>query len=494
MMRKMLLGLFVFLVVVASGMTFEQKDISEFFDITMNDFLEKYEIPGAVLSFVSDGEVLYVKGYGYSDLESKTPMKADSLVRIGSVSKLFTWISLMQLYELGEIDLEANVNDYISEFKVPDTFPQPITIENLLTHTPGFEETPYNVIQFEEYTVQPLGEALKWMPERAFEPGKFAAYSNYGTALAGYIVQEVSGVEFSDYVDMNIIEKLGMKSTTVKQELEPDLRARMSTGYYYLDGRNEPLTPFEKITIPPAGSITSSAGDMAKFIIANIQKGEFEGERILNEKTAELMQSVHFRHDPRLNGMCYGFYEMSMNGLRLIGHGGDTIFFHSLLVFSTEDNWGFFVSFNSNGKGSARDALLSAFMDRFYPVDQSIERKEVAYFDKIKITGDYISNRRVFSDPFERLESWMNPDVTAEMSPDGDLIIQGLEYCFIDDNLAMAKNEKSLVAFRTEGAKSYFFPNSAPILAFEKIPWYMSQKLVGSMIFVMLAGLFLLLP
>lgn len=494
MMRKMLLGLFVFLVVVASGMTFEQKDISEFFDITMNDFLEKYEIPGAVLSFVSDGEVLYVQGYGYSDLESKTPMKADSLVRIGSVSKLFTWISLMQLYELGEIDLEANVNDYISEFKVPDTFPQPITIENLLTHTPGFEETPYNVIQFEEYTVQPLGEALKWMPERAFEPGKFAAYSNYGTALAGYIVQEVSGVEFSDYVDMNIIEKLGMKSTTVKQELEPDLRARMSTGYYYLDGRNEPLTPFEKITIPPAGSITSSAGDMAKFIIANIQKGEFKGERILNEKTAELMQSVHFQHDPRLNGMCYGFYEMSMNGLRLIGHGGDTIFFHSLLVFSTEDNWGFFVSFNSNGKGSARDALLSAFMDRFYPVDQSIERKEVAYFDKIKITGDYISNRRVFSDPFERLESWMNPDITAEMSPDGDLIIQGLEYCFIDDNLAMAKNEKSLVAFRTEGAKSYFFPNSAPILAFEKIPWYMSQKLVGSMIFVMLAGLFLLLP
>ncbi len=493
-MRKMLLGLFVFLVVVASGMTFEQKDISEFFDITMNDFLEKYEIPGAVLSFVSDGEVLYVKGYGYSDLESKTPMKADSLVRIGSVSKLFTWISLMQLYELGEIDLEANVNDYISEFKVPDTFPQPITIENLLTHTPGFEETPYNVIQFEEYTVQPLGEALKWMPERAFEPGKFAAYSNYGTALAGYIVQEVSGVEFSDYVDMNIIEKLGMKSTTVKQELEPDLRARMSTGYYYLDGRNEPLTPFEKITIPPAGSITSSAGDMAKFIIANIQKGEFKGERILNEKTAELMQSVHFRHDPRLNGMCYGFYEMSMNGLRLIGPGGDTIFFHSLLVVSTEDNWGFFVSFNSNGKGSARDALLSAFMDRFYPVDQSIERKEVAYFDKIKITGDYISNRRVFSDPFERLESWMNPDVTAEMSPDGDLIIQGLEYCFIDDNLAMAKNEKSLVAFRTEGAKSYFFPNSAPILAFEKIPWYMSQKLVGSMIFVLLAGLFLLLP
>jgi CubicO group peptidase (beta-lactamase class C family) len=249
----------------------------------------------------------------------------------------------MQLYELGEIDLEANVNDYISGFKIPDTFPKPITIENLLTHTPGFEETSYNPIQFEEYTMQPLGEALKQMPERAFEPGEFAAYANYGMALAGYIVQEVSGVEFSDYVD----------------------------------GRNESPTSFEKITIPPAGSITSSAGDMAKFIIANIQKGEFEGERILNEETAELMQSVHFRHDPRLNGMCYGFYEMSMNGLRLIGHGGDTGLFHSLLVFSPEDNWGLFVSFNSNGKGSARDALLNAFIDRFYPADRSIERKEV---------------------------------------------------------------------------------------------------------------------
>lgn len=459
-MRKALLGLFVLPVIIASGMTFEQKGITEFFDITMNDILEKFDIPGAVLSFVSDGEVLYVRGYGYSNLESKTPMKADSLVRIGSVSKLFTWISLMQLYELGEIDLEANVNDYISGFKIPDTFPKPITIENLLTHTPGFEETSYNPIQFEEYTMQPLGEALKQMPERAFEPGKFAAYSNYGMALAGYIVQEVSGVEFSDYVD----------------------------------GRNESPTSFEKITIPPAGSITSSAGDMAKFIIANIQKGEFEGERILNEETAELMQSVHFRHDPRLNGMCYGFYEMSMNGLRLIGHGGDTGFFHSLLVFSTEDNWGLFVSFNSNGKGSARDALLNAFMDRFYPADRSIERKEVSYFDKIKLTGDYISNRRIFSDPFERLRSWMNPDITAEMSPNGDLIIRGIEYCFIDDDLATAKNEKSLVAFKTEGAKSYLFPNSAPMIAFEKIPWYMSQELVGSMIFVLLAGLFILLP
>ena len=140
MMRKMLLGLFVLPVIIASGMTFEQKGITEFFDITMNDILEKFDIPGAVLSFVSDGEILYVRGYGYSNLESKTPMKADSLVRIGSVSKLFTWISLMQLYELGEIDLEANVNDYISGFKIPDTFPKPITIENLLTHTPGFEE------------------------------------------------------------------------------------------------------------------------------------------------------------------------------------------------------------------------------------------------------------------------------------------------------------------------------------------------------------------
>ncbi|MBN2252608.1 MAG: beta-lactamase family protein, partial [Kosmotogaceae bacterium] len=449
---------------------------------------------GAVLSFVSNGEIVYVQGYGYSDLESETPMKPDSLVRIGSVSKLFTWTSIMQLYEQGMVDLKADVNDYIPNFKIPDTFSQSITVENLLTHTPGFEEILSDIIQPEGFVVQPLGEALKEIPERAFEPGSFVAYSNYGAALAGYIAQEVSGIEFSDYVDTNIIEKLGMNSTTVKQTLTTDLSERMSTGYYYSDGKNESLTPFEIITLPPAGSVTSCAEDMAKFTIANLQMGEFEDERILSEETASLMQRVHFQHDPRLNGVCYGFYEMSMNGVRLIGHGGDTILFHSLLVFSPEDNWGFFVSFNSNGNGSARDALLNAFMDEFYSFDETYERKEVSYITRLKLTGDYISNRRVFSDPIESLTYWMNPDVSVELSPNGGLVLHGSDYDFIDNDLVIPDNNKNPVAFKTEGGREYLFINSAPIIAFERVPWYISQKLVGSLVVTLLAGLFLLLP
>ncbi|MDI9366727.1 MAG: serine hydrolase domain-containing protein [Thermotogota bacterium] len=493
-MKKLFLAILVLIAVFASGVTFEREEIISFFDTKISEVLENFEVPGAVFSFVSNGEIVYVQGYGYSDLESKTPMKPDSLVRIGSVSKLFTWISIMQLYEQGMIDLKADVNDYVSNFRIPDTFPEPITVENLLTHTPGFEEMHSGVIQFEGYVLQPLGEALMEIPERVFEPGKFSAYSNYGAALAGYIAEEVSGTEFSDYVEQNIIEKLGMSSTTVRQTLSPDLRERMSPGYYYSDGENESLTPFEIITVPPAGSMTSSAEDMAKFTIANLQMGEFEDVRILSEETASLMQRVHFQHDPRLNGVCYGFYEMNKNGVRLIGHGGDTILFHSLLVFSPEDNWGFFVSFNSNGNGSARDALLNAFMDEFYPTDVTYEKREVSYINRLKLTGDYISNRRVFSDPVESLLYWMNPDVSVELSTNGGLVLHGSDYNFIDDDLVISENKENLVAFRTEGGRDYLFIDSAPIIAFEKVPWYLSQKLVGSVVFGLLAGLFLLLP
>jgi len=491
-MKKFFSVILVLIAVFASGVTFEREEIISFFDTTMNEVLEEFEVPGAVVSFVSNGEIVYVQGYGFSDLESKTPMKPDSLVRIGSVSKLFTWISIMQLYEQGMVDLKADVNDYIPNFKIPDTFSQPITVENLLTHTPGFEEMSSDIIQSEGFVVQPLGEALEEIPERAFRPGSYVAYSNYGAALAGYIAQEVSGIEFSDYVDKNIIEKLGMNSTTVKQTLAPSLVERISTGYYYSEGKNESLTPFEIITLPPAGSMTSSAEDMAKFTIANLQKGEFEDERILSEETSSLMQRVHFQHDPRLNGVCYGFYEMSRNGVHLIGHGGDTILFHSLLVFSPEDNWGFFVSFNSNGNGSARDALLNAFMDKYYPYEETAEKRKVSYFDRLRLTGDYISNRRVFSDPIESLLYWMNPDVSVELSPDGGLVLHGSDYDFIDNDLVITGDSKNQVAFRNDDGKAYLFVNSAPIIAFEKVPWYMSQKLVGSLVVALLAGLFLL--
>ncbi len=484
---------FVAVCVFLAGMEFDRSEIAGFFDREVPVLLEKFDIPGAVLSFVSNGEVLYVNGYGVADLDSGREMEEDSLVRIGSVSKLFTWISIMQLYEQGRIDLKADVNNYISAFKIPDAFKKAITVENLLTHTTGFEEQASQIIQFLGYEPGPLVEELKDIPERVLEPGRFAAYSNYGSGVAGHIVEQVSGMEFSDYVDRNIIDRLQMKSTTFDQQLSDDLLARMSTGYYYENGQNIFLTPFEIIVLPPAGSASSSAGDMAKFMIANLQKGRFGDERILNEETAELMQSVHFQHDTRLNGMCYGFYEMSRNGIRLIGHGGDTILFHTLTVLAPEEDWGLFVSFNSIGSGPARDELLASLMDSYYPYEKAYDPYKESLIERIRVTGDYINNRRVYSDFWESLNYWRNPDIRVDITAGGSLSIGGSEWTAVEPNLVLSEKNK-LAAFRREGAEVHLFVDSAPMLAFEKVPWYLSQRFVGSMFMALVMGLFMVLP
>ena len=136
---------------------------------------------------------------------------ATTLFRPGSVSKLFTWTAVMQLVEQGKLDLDRDVNAYL-DFKIPPAFGKPITLRNCMTHTAGFEEVGKNL--FSDDSVHILSNETfvkEWTPERIYPPGQVPAYSNYATALAGYIVQRVSGEPFEDYIDHHIFEPLGMK-------------------------------------------------------------------------------------------------------------------------------------------------------------------------------------------------------------------------------------------------------------------------------------------
>ena len=255
----------------------------------------------------------------------KPVLAEETLFRPGSVSKLFTWTAVMQLAEQGRLDLDRDVNGYL-DFKIPDAYGQPITLKNLLTHTAGFEEQVKDL--FTPGPASPdLGDYVKThIPERIFPPGTTPAYSNYGTALAGYVIERVSGRPFNQYIEENIFRPLGMTRSTFAQPLPPPLAPLMSNGYQLAS--DEPH-PFETVGAFPAGSLSSTATDMARFIAAHLQGGQLNDARILRPETVSLMHSRLFALDPAANAMAYGFYEESRNGHRIIGHAGDTLYFHS---------------------------------------------------------------------------------------------------------------------------------------------------------------------
>ena len=370
-------------------------DLEAFLDGIVPQQLERENIAGATISIVKDGKLLFARGYGYSDVANKKPVVAEeTLFRPGSISKLFTWTSVMQLQEQGKLDLDRDINDYL-DFKIPDAFGQPITLKNILTHTAGFEEQVKDL--FATGDVSPdLGQYVKThIPTRIYPPGTVPAYSNYATALAGYIVERVSGRPFSDYVAENIFKPLGMARSTFVQPLPADFIPAMSNGYRRASD-SEPVS-FEVVVPFPAGSLTTTSTDMAKFMLAHLQEGSLGDGRILRPETVRLMHSRLFALDPAANGMAHGFYEETRNGHRIVGHGGDTIAFHSDLHLIPDAGVGFFISYNSGGKGevSPRSMIWEAFLDRYFPFTPTDEPTlESAKDDAKAVSGNYMVSRR----------------------------------------------------------------------------------------------------
>jgi CubicO group peptidase (beta-lactamase class C family) len=396
-------------------------DVEAFLDGLVPLQLKLADIAGATISVVKDGKLLLAKGYGYADVQKKQPVSPqDTLFRPGSISKLFTWTAVMQLFEQGKLDLDRDVNEYL-DFKIPDAFGKPITLKNILTHTPGFEEQIKDLFTTTPSTPN-LGEYLKaHIPARIYPPGTVPAYSNYATALAGYIVQRVSGRPFEDYVEENIIKPLNMTHSTFKQPLPSNLASLMSRGYRR---GSEPSEPFEIVNPFPAGSLSSSATDMAQFMIAHLQEGQLGDVRILKPETARLMHSRLFALDDAANAMCYGFYEETRNGHRIIGHGGDTVYFHSDLHLVLDQNVGFFVSYNSAGTASGlgaspRATLWEAFLDRYYPYSPQVQSAANAKDAAKAVSGIYTFSRRSDSS-FFRLASLLG-ELTVSPTADGDI-------------------------------------------------------------------------
>jgi len=378
-------------------------------------------IPGAVVVVVKDGQPLTMRGFGYSDLKTQKPVDPElTLFRPGSVSKLFTWTAVMQLVQAGKLDLDKDVNTYL-DFKIPPRDGKPVTLRNIMTHTAGFAETAKYLIDFGEKKPDALGKILgRWVPDRIYGPGEMPAYSNYAASVAGYIVERVSGEPFDTYVQNHIFAPAGMTHSTFDQPLPANLKPLLSKGYK--PGTSDPQ-PYEVIGMAPAGALSSSGADMGRFMIAHLN------HTLLNPATAQQMYANANKPYSALPAMALGFYHEDRNGLNIVGHGGDTVFFHSDLHLFLDKNVGLYISMNSIGKAGAahslREELLQEFADRYFPAPaENLPTARTAKQHGQAMSGHYVSSRAGGFN-FLRLAALLG-QTTASLDKDNNLVVSSI--------------------------------------------------------------------
>jgi CubicO group peptidase (beta-lactamase class C family) len=460
----------------------DRAELAAFLDGVMAANLRDVHVAGATVAVVKDGALFFAKGYGYADVARRAPVDAErTLFRIGSTSKLFTWTAVMQLVEQGKLDLDADVNRYL-DFAIPATYPQPITLRHVMTHTPGFEEDGRDLFTEDSAKMIPLGRWLAThVPGRVRPPGTYASYSNYATALAGYIVERVSNMPFDDYVERHILEPLGMSQTTTRQPLPDRFRPDMSTGYQWGAGRFAGK-PFEIVNgAAPAGSMSASATDMAKFMIAHLNNGVLGGQRILAESTAVRMHARAFGHDPRLPGFALGFYEKSSHGLRIIGHGGDTRWFHTDLALLPDQGIGVLVSYNTNTGGELSfGPFLTEFLDHYYPTPAPAAIAGDPR-DAQRVAGQYEFNRRSYT-TFQKAFGLAGA-IRVSAADSGRLLLHSPlgDRRLVPAGPLLYREElgDNLVSFKADGAGriTHGFLGLAPMMAMERVPWWSAPPL-----------------
>ena len=375
-------------------------DLEAWLDGMVPYALKSGDIAGAVVVVVKDGSILLQKGYGYADVSTKRPMDPEhTMIPIGSTSKLFTWTSVMQLVEQGKLDLDRDVNDYL-DFTIPHDFGKPVTLRDLMNHRGGFEEGLKDMLRTDPHGL-PSNETYLKEHKRPmlFAPGEVPAYSNYGAALAGYIVERISKEPYERYVERHILTPLGMTHTSFDQPLPERFDAMVSNGYRTASA---PPSPYELLETPPAGSGTSTVADMSRFMLAHLQDGQVREARILRADTAKLMDSPSQAAPPGFATMAHGFFRETHNGHLVIGHDGDSINFHNEFSLLPMEGVGIEFNFNSRGREDsvylARESLFDGFMDRYFPNATTLADAPAlpsALTDAQDIAGRYESSRRV---------------------------------------------------------------------------------------------------
>ncbi len=443
-------------------------EVEAFADDFFDEQMDELSIPGLTFVLVRDGRVQVSKGYGSANLEQDTRVDPDETVaRVGSTSKLFVATAVMQFVERGDVDLHADVNQYLDAFQLDDNFPEPVTLAHILTHGGGFDSPPYWTTT-DPGEVQALGPYLsEHMPPRIIPPGEVMGYSSHGYDLAAYVVEQVSGIPFDQYVEQNILQPLGMEHSAYL--LSPPMPDGLAVGYAY-DGRTQVPQSIDYDPGYPSGSFVSTAADMAKFMLAHLQNGCYQDTCILQPETTATMHQQQFTNHPQLAGWTYGFAEGFENEQRWIGHGGAIRGFGSDLTLLPEHDLGYFFSFNEEcwqtGACKITARFRERFFDHFFPSDPQTPPTYTSTTDLDRLAGSYRHIRYPHSAIYGGDFSPFDILVTKS---DEHLLVDDVEYGQVAPLVFHEIGGAGIIAFREndQGQITYMFMYSSE--TFEKL-------------------------
>ena len=477
-------------------------DLNAWIDSSFTEGMNSNNIAGATIVLMQGDSVLHMSGYGLADIESNTPVNSStSIFGVGSISKTFVATAVMQLYEDGKLELDRDVNNYLTTFQLEYKFNDSITVRHLLTHTAGFDDRNIGTAVRNEKDVIPLAQYLKKrMPPQIVTSGKIITYSNHGYALLGLVVEQISGLPFHEYIRQKILNPLEMDYSGFKRQAE--LKENYVTSYLQKGEQLIPYKPDFELNYP-AGALSATASDMGHYISMFLNNGNFKGFQILDSTTLAKMLHTPFRHYEKAQyGWLFGFPESDWYAMKLYGHGGAIQGFASQLSLIPEKNIGLFISANSSSYPNSKsrvfiDNFIDDLLTQLIP-DRIVEKEEPkvsptpGYVDEPleKFTGTYRNTQYAHS-TFDKvailiglapeIEIALKDDTLEVLSYNDKLVpISELTFHSVYDNyLAFGRN--------TKGEISYFFAES---FSYHKLKWYEPVKFqifwIGSIILILL--------
>jgi CubicO group peptidase (beta-lactamase class C family) len=325
----------------------------------VNEILNRWPTVGLAVGVVRNGSLEFFYGHGLADIESNTPITQDAVFRIGSITKTFTAIAIMQLWEQGLVDLDAPANDYLRAYKLipaKDSF-RPATVRHLLTHTAGIREIlhPSDLLRLRDQDTVKLGRRVPSLAEYYqgglridAEPGSRFMYTNHGFATLGQIIEDVSGETLDHYLREHLFEPLGMTDTDLVRSRR--VQSHLATGYELCHNGVRAVTDCEVVTVG-GGAAYSTPRDMARYLATLLGSGANEHSRVLKPATMATLFEPQYQPDPRLSGNGLAFFRANLDGHLAVEHDGILPGFDSQIFLAPDDGIGVMAFANGARQG-----------------------------------------------------------------------------------------------------------------------------------------------
>jgi CubicO group peptidase (beta-lactamase class C family) len=458
----------------------DRTTIEAFVDGAVREALRADHIAGVSIAIVDRDGVVMARGYGAAAFDPYRKADADTLFRVGSISKTPVWIAIMQLVEQGKLSLDDPINNRLPpSLQVPDEgFQKPILVRHLMTHTAGFEDSTEGLFVHDPTKLMTLDQSLAaYRVHRVREPGTLAVYSNYGAALAGALVAHVTGETWQDYAERRILRPLGLATATYREPYpesvasardlpEPmaaEVLAKTTNGFSWSSGAYH-TQPFEYVSDDaPAGTLSASANDMAKYMQALLDPELMAKAGVLKVETALALRQPLFANTPELGAMLHGFFDLSASrGRSGFGHGGALVFQKSTMEIFPDEGFAIFISANTPAGGTLLDKLPALLLDLAYPMTlPAAPRAKDAETEGARVAGVYRGLRVATYRSEAPLNRYFS-GFTVRALPSGNIVVAGdRRYRPIGDGVFASIADHERIAFHERGGRMTMFDSSS---------------------------------